>query len=149
MYDRRVAEEFWTTFGKYMALVPSASGHKVNWINYKTGVKHIQFKIEIDDKKAALSIEINHTDPDIRMRVFQQLLNDRALLESETDNVWQWHSIVEVDGGRPVSRIFQERAGFNVYLKSDWPAIISFLKPLLLGLDRFWAEQRELYEFIR
>jgi hypothetical protein len=148
MYNRRIREEFWTTFGKYMALVPSATGEKVNWINYKTGVKFIQFKMDADDKKVELSIEINHPDELTRLRIFQQLLNDRQLLESETNSEWQWNAVKHLEDGRQISRVFLERTALNVYLKADWPAIISFFKPILLGLDRFWSEQRDLYEYI-
>ena len=45
-----------------MAPVLSAEGEKINWINYKTGVKGIQFKMNAKGNKAQISIEINHPD---------------------------------------------------------------------------------------
>ncbi|RZK28608.1 MAG: DUF4268 domain-containing protein, partial [Hymenobacter sp.] len=45
MYSKAEATQlrqaFWTTFGQYMAPVPSAEGWPTNWINYKTGLKHV------------------------------------------------------------------------------------------------------------
>jgi uncharacterized protein DUF4268 len=148
MYDKKIKEEFWTTFGKYMALHLSASGQKINWINYKTGVKHVHFKIMTDDTAVSLIIELSNPDTFLRTRVYQQLVNDHALLEEYTGSNWQWHIDAGVRGRATVSQLKQKLDGVNVFRRSDWPAMISFLKPLLLGVDRFWNEQRDLYEFL-
>src|SRR5882724_8418668 len=42
----RLRQEFWTAFGQYMALSPSTGGEKANWLNYKTGVRYLNFKME-------------------------------------------------------------------------------------------------------
>ena len=41
----KTRQEFWTTFGQYIKPVPNADGTKTNWKNYKTGVKHMYFRI--------------------------------------------------------------------------------------------------------
>ena len=46
----RLRQQFWISFGQYMKPVPSASGSTVNWTNYKTGVKNIFFKMDVDKK---------------------------------------------------------------------------------------------------
>ena len=60
MYSKKeislTRQEFWTAFGQYMAPIPSAGGEKINWINYKTGVKHIYFKMEADQKFASIGL---------------------------------------------------------------------------------------------
>ncbi|MFA6248901.1 MAG: DUF4268 domain-containing protein, partial [Mucilaginibacter sp.] len=49
MYSKDQASQlkqaFWTAFGQYMGPVLSAEGLRTNWINYKTGVKHIYFRM--------------------------------------------------------------------------------------------------------
>ena len=49
MYSKAEATQlrqaFWTAFGQYMAPVPSAEGETTNWINYKTGFKHLYFRM--------------------------------------------------------------------------------------------------------
>ena len=48
MYNRnemaRIKQDFWTSFGKYMLPVQPAGDEKINWINYKTGIKGIFLK---------------------------------------------------------------------------------------------------------
>src|SRR4051812_14978940 len=118
MYDKKLKEEFWATFGKYMALSQSASGEKVNWVNYKTGVRHVQFRLTADDKVAGVCIELSSNDPEAQKRLFDQLVNDLPLLIELTDNNWQKELHVTSAEGRVISRIYQEHAGLNVYFKS-------------------------------
>ena len=56
----KLKTQFWTNFGQYMKPVPGASGMPVNWINYKTGIRHIHFKMDADNTKAVIAIEISH-----------------------------------------------------------------------------------------
>jgi hypothetical protein len=149
LYHKKIKDEFWATFGKYMALHSSVSGDKVNWINYKTGIKQVQFRLEADDKRAAIYIEFSNADLAIQKKLFNQLIHqDMDLLIDYTDANWQSDLHTKTSEERIVSRVFKEHPGVNVYFKSDWPAIISFLKSNLTGLDKFWAEQKDLYGFI-
>ncbi|HTE27136.1 DUF4268 domain-containing protein [Flavitalea sp.] len=148
MFDKKIKDEFWTTFGKYMALHPSASADKVNWINYKTGVKLVQFRLEVNEKKAGIYIELSKANLEVQKKLFDQLTRDIDLLIDYTDANWKLESQLKITEGRIVSRIFQECREVNVYFKSDWPAIISFLKFELIGLDKFWTEQKDIYAFI-
>ncbi len=58
----QLRQAFWTALGQYLAPIPSAEGQKVNWVNYKTGIKHVYFRMQADHKKASISIEITHPD---------------------------------------------------------------------------------------
>ena len=42
----QLKKEFWTAFGLYMKPVPFAEGEKNNWVNYKTGEKHLAFRMD-------------------------------------------------------------------------------------------------------
>ncbi|RYG06290.1 MAG: DUF4268 domain-containing protein [Chitinophagaceae bacterium] len=148
MYNKKLVEEFWSTFGKYMSLQPGANGAKVNWINYKTGIRYVQFKLFADDKTASLTVELSNPDPGVQQMLFTQIMNDRQMLESFTNEKWIWTPSVVTGGGNIISLFSQELREVNVYVKSDWPAIISFFKPLLTGLDLFWSEQKDFYMMI-
>lgn len=62
----RLRQDFWTAFGQYMAPVPSAEGLKVNWINYKTGVKNFRFAMDAGTREASVMIVIHHPEEDMR-----------------------------------------------------------------------------------
>jgi len=148
MYNKQLKDEFWLTLGRYMSLTPSATGEKVNWINYKTGVRFIQFKIDADNNEVSVAIQLSNPDLKKQERLIKQINEDLAILSNYTDPCWQTQSYVTSQDGRIISSVFQQLTGVNVYLKSDWPDMITFIKKLLMGLDRFWVEQADLYSML-
>lgn len=141
-------QQFWTRFGKYMAPVPSASGEKVNWINYKTGVKQITFKMDAAKDSTSIGIYIDDKDQekgDAFYTVFVQLMPELQQLLPEN---WAAEKSVVNEHGQVFSRIGTMLAGVSVFRESDWPVMISFLKPRIVALDTFWAEQKDIFEMI-
>ena len=149
MYSReqasRIKHEFWTTFGRYMSPVPSASGNKINWVNYHTRVKDIYFRMDADSKSAMISISIEHRDKAIQQLYFEQLAQFKTLLHQELQEEWQWQLHTHVRD-RLISRVFKKLPNVSVFEKNDWPALISFFKPRLIALDRFWEDARFSFE---
>jgi hypothetical protein len=142
----QLRKEFWTVFGQYMKPIPSNDGEKVNWINYKTGEKDILFKMDADNKKASVSIEIVHPDRDIQELYFEQFSQVKNMFENTVGNNWTWHLHASDENGRIVSRIFKQINGVSVFNKGDWPTLISFFKPAIIALDEFWSSARYAFE---
>ena len=153
MYSKQEASqlrrEFWTTFGQYMRPVLSAEGQKINWINYKTGEKPIFFRMRADNKQALIAIEITHRDDGLRQLYYDQLLQYRNLLHQVLQEEWCWETHYVGEDGKPVSRIYKEKAGVTIFQKSDWPQLISFLKPRIIALDEFWSSVKYAFEALR
>ncbi|WP_442587339.1 DUF4268 domain-containing protein [Pedobacter sp. AW31-3R] len=61
MYSKDQASQlrqaFWTAFGQYITPHPSAEGIKINWVNYKTGIKYLHFKMHADTKNDSLPFQ--------------------------------------------------------------------------------------------
>jgi hypothetical protein len=142
----RIRKEFWTTFGQYMKPVPSATGEKKNWQNYKTGVKDIYFRMNAEKNSASIGIELAHPDLELQQLFFDQFMSLRRLLESETGEHWNWVSHQEDGYGKVTSKIEISITGVNVMEERDWPELISFLKPRIIALDAFWANVKPAFE---
>lgn len=153
MYTRqeasRIRQEFWTTFGQYMMPIPSAEGAKVAWLNYKTGEKNIYFRMNADNKKASIGIELTHSDPEIQQLYFEQFNELKKLLHSALDEEWNWTLHTTDEYGKTISRIYTELYGVNIFKKEDWPRLISFFKPRILALDEFWSSAKYGFEALR
>jgi hypothetical protein len=133
----KLKTQFWTNFGQYMKPVPSATGLPVNWINYKTGIRHIHFKMDADNKSAVIAIEISHPKEEARLQYYNQFVSLKKLLASTAAFNWQWNETFESDH-KTISSISQQLDDVNILNQADWPAIISFLKPRIIALDAFW-----------
>lgn len=142
----RLKQEFWTTFGQYMALENSSEDMRINWINYKTGIKYLYFKMEADNKKVRIGIEISHPDPGIQELIFEQFKEFKNILNGYLEEEWVWELHTSDEYGKLLTRISRVEHDKSIFKREDWPAIISFLKPRLMALDRFWSDARDSFE---
>ena len=153
MYSKAEATQlrqaFWTALGQYMAPVPSAEGEATNWINYKTGVKHVYFRMHTDNRQATIAIELTHPDADIRELFFEQFREVAPLLREALNEAWTWEAHATDAQGLPYSRIYTELSPANLFNRDDWPALISFFKPRLIALDAFWADAQWSFEALK
>lgn len=144
----RIKQEFWTTFGKYMTPVPSAEGLKVNWVNYRTGVKDVYFRMEALSDRASMYISIEHNDESIRKLFFEQFVELKEMLHSTLEEEWEWEEQVSVNN-KVISRIYKELPGANVMNKDEWPDLISFFKPRMIKLDAFWENGKWSFDGLK
>lgn len=150
MYNKsessRIRTEFWIAFGQYMKPVPDAHGYKTKWANYKTGVKDIYFRMKAEREFASIGIEITHSDEEMQELYFDQFSEFKKILHASTGEEWDWklHSTNEM--GQTISKIEKILPNVNVMEESDWPEIISFLKPRIISLDEFWDNVKPGFE---
>ena len=150
MYTReqasQIRQQFWTTFGMYLSPQLSAEGWKVNWVNYKTGVKDVYFRMHADNKRGYIAIELTHRDLEMQELVFDQFLEHKTMLHQALEEEWEWVLHTNDESGRVVSRIYKEISPVNVFNKEDWPQLISFLKPRIIALDEFWSDAKYSFD---
>ena len=153
MYSKQEAslikQEFWTAFGKYMSPVLSAEGEKINWINYKTGEKSIYFRMNADNKKASIGIELTHKDEDIQVLYFEHFQTLKSLLRKSLGEEWIWKLHTKDELGKTISFIYTEIENVSIFKKEDWPVLISFFKPRIIALDEFWSTAKWSFEAMR
>ena len=123
-----------------MAPVPSATGLEINWVNYKTGIKDLYFKMQADNKAAIISIIMTHADASRQILFFNQFVQVKGLLRDALQEEWQWALHVPDENNKLISHIYTSLASSNIFKKEDWPGIISFFKPRIIALDSFWAD---------
>ncbi|MCB0637495.1 MAG: DUF4268 domain-containing protein [Lewinella sp.] len=146
---RQLRQEFWTAFGQYLAPHPSATGQKVNWINYKTGYRSLYFRMDADRDRAYIGIVMAQRDPDLQQLFYEQFLELRGPLHGLLDEAWQWEEDATDEHGRAIRQIYTTQAPVNIFRKEDWPAIIAFLKPRILALDEFWSLAQDHFAPLR
>jgi hypothetical protein len=145
----KIRQAFWTAFGHFIAPHPSAEGIKVNWINYKTGLKYVHFKLNADGKKASVSIELSHPDIEIQELFYEQFLELKMLLHTILNEEWEWNLHIPDEMGKIISNIKKEISPVNIYKQEEWPELISFLKPRIIALDEFWTDAKYSFESLR
>jgi hypothetical protein len=143
-----IKQKFWTSFGKYMQPAPSASGEKVNWINYKTGIKGIYFKMDANKDFAYVSIEIFLPDKKLEDLYYQTFRTFTKQFEEVVGVGWEMNKGFLTNDHKYVSIIYTELQNVNIFKESDWPSIIGFLKKNIIALDAFWDAYKPAFELL-
>lgn len=150
MYSKEEAsklrQQFWITFGKYMKPIPSADGLPINWVNYKTGVKHVFFRMNAEQKQTNIAIEITHADMASRALFFEQFKAFQVLFNAAVNEQWEWELNAVNEYGVALSQISKTLSNVSIFNQQDWPTIISFLKPRIIALDQFWTDVKLVFE---
>ena len=122
---------------------------KTNWINYKTGVKYVYFRMQADKGVASVSIEISHPDAGIQELFFEQFLELKNILNGYLNEAWEWQLHATDENGKVISTISRELTAVSIYNQSDWPALISFFKPRIIAVDEFWSDAKYSFDALR
>jgi hypothetical protein len=150
MYSKREAslrrKNFWTQFGQYMRPLQNATNEPVNWLNYKTGARHIYFRLDAGVNQATIAIELRHPDAPQQTQYLEKFRKFENLLHQTIGEKWQWQLHAIDEDGKLVSRIGTKLDDVNIFNNGDWPAIISFFKPRMIALDAFWNLVKEEFE---
>lgn len=137
--------QFWTAFGMVMKPHLSTEGLRINWVNYKTGVKDIVFKTDASKKEISISIQLHHDDVGIRELYWEQFLEFKSLFHSIVEEEWDWNDIAYNEYDEPYSSISISSKG-NIFDKDQWQDMFAFLKARLLKLDEFWSDAQEIFK---
>lgn len=132
-----------------MSPVLSAEGMPTNWINYKTGLKNVYFRMQADRKQASIAIEMTQPDSEIQQMFFEQFGAMKELLHSTVEEEWTWELHTTDEYGKEVSRIYTELKEVSIFNQDDWPALISFFKPRIIALDAFWSDAKYSFDELR
>lgn len=142
----QISSQFWMMFGKYMAPVLSAEGEKINWINYKTGVRNLRFKMQVNKSSITIAIELEHLDILLQQQQFEILLNFKKQFHTICGSNWNWKKEVIAADNKVTARVEATLESVSILNQSQWPDIISFLKTNLIVLDEFWCKFRFAFE---
>jgi len=153
MYTREEAsylrQAFWTAFGQYIAPHLSSEGLKVNWINYKTGIKNVFFRMDADHQRGYIGIEITHSDPEIQQIYFEQFKLLKEILHEALGEEWIWTLHSQDEHGKIISRIYKEIEGVSIFNRNQWSDLISFFKPRIISLDQFWEGAKYSFDELK
>ncbi len=79
---------------------------------------------------------------------FEQFIQLKKVFENGVGSNWIWSLHTSDEDGRTISRIFRQINEVSVFNKADWPVFISFLKPAIIALDKFWSNARYSFQIL-
>lgn len=143
--SKEIKIAFFKALGDRMEGHRNALGKKTDWLAYKTGLKHLYFRVETDLMYTRLCIDLQIPEEDIRLLVFEQFEEMKKLFHgySKTEYLWEAQFIHPLTK-QNISRIYIELAPLSIYRTEDQSKIIDILEAQMLAFDQFWCEMKEV-----
>lgn len=134
---------FWEGLKTRMQHHRSANGKRMNWINYKTGIKFLFVRLDVNSKRAIFALDLQPKDEGVREIFWEQLHELKMVLESEM-GPGNWNDDFEIKYGLSVARISWELPGVNMFKKEDTDKIYAFFQEKLIAFDSFYTDFDEI-----
>mgnify|MGYP000903866873 FL=1 len=145
-YKSEMKKLFYTSFGKYMSKNKSINDTKIKWLNYKTNIKDLYFKIDCNENYTKILIDIQHNDDEIRKLFFAQFLELEKLFIKTMGEKWIWESEYLNFYGQKSSQISKNLKKVNIYDKKTWVSSFKFLEKRFIKIDAFWLNFYEVFK---
>jgi len=142
---KNITTDFWNCFGVYMKKYNKQYG-RVRWVNYRTNIKDLYFRLNLTPKSATFSIELQHNDDGIRELFYEQFLELKTVLNDSVGGELIWEEVKFNQFNHPVSCIYEELPNVSIYNREDWQAVFQFFEKKMVGLHDFWLEFQEIFK---
>jgi hypothetical protein len=103
------------------------------------------FRLRVEKNTASVAIELTDPMEAVRHQQFEKFITLKTFLEETMGAELNWQKDTVEDDQRTISKISATLLNVNILKESNWPAIISFFKPCMMGLDAFWADARLIF----
>ncbi|MGJ8685136.1 MAG: DUF4268 domain-containing protein [Nonlabens sp.] len=141
MYSREEAKEirqqFWTMFGKR---------YDRKWLLYNTKIKDIVLKFSFEDRRALVSIDIEHDEEFYRDYYFEKLVSLQAILKDEVSQEIILDADYVLESGKHISRAYIMLEGVKIQKKTQWPQVYEFFHEHMDRLETFFWEYKDFIE---
>ena len=131
---QQLKKEFWINFSEK---------YPRKWVLYDTKIKDFSFKFYVDNKKAQVSIDIEHRNEEKRVAYFEKIEALKNILEEEfiPDLVYQKN--FTLDNGKTISRKKKKKTGIAVSNRNDWDDVFYFFNEKMNAFELFYFEYDE------
>ncbi|MDA3892300.1 MAG: DUF4268 domain-containing protein [Salinivirgaceae bacterium] len=141
---RIVRKEFWTSFSDYTNYYAKHVGEPIAWVLYKTGVKGLELKFDVDIKVVRVALEMNAKNENRRFDIFVELDNYKTILENNFGQELIWDDEFVLPEGKVVARVYVEWEGIKYHNRDNWPKIFKFMAENMYVLQNNFLDIQDI-----
>jgi hypothetical protein len=134
---KNVRQQFWTMFGKR---------YDRKWLLYDTKLKDINLKFSFEDRRALVSIDINHDDAIFRAYYYEKLISLKNIMKEEVSEELIFEENYILESGKTISRVFVMYEGVKIQKQTDWPEVYEFFYTYMDRLESFFREYKDFID---
>lgn len=135
--SKRLRQDFWISFGK---------SYPRKWMLYDTKIKHLSLKFHFDLKMAMVSIDIETSDLDQRIKLWEKLVSLKAILINEFLPEAIFHDCYILENQKEISRVYVSITNVSIHNKNTWQETMQFLYLNMTNLENFFVEYKDIID---
>ena len=167
---KQLKTDFWNGFAEYCNTIPRLAQRKQKFMLYNTRLKGTELKFDVQRHEVSVVLEINHTDYERRIELFEHFKACRLLFEEAFDGlVVVYEPFYKLETGKEVCRIYvvsskvagasycpsvlgervQEAEGGNLldfHRRDDWQQFYQFMARNMMRLERIFNQAKQALE---
>ena len=152
---KQLKTDFWNGFADYCNTIPRLAQRKQKFMLYNTRLKGTELKFAVERHSVAVVLEINHTDYERRIQLFEHFKACHLLFAEAfegLDVVYEPFFVLET--GKEVCRIYVSFAGMSdattepidYHRRTDWPQFYTFMARNMMRLERLFNQAKQAIE---
>lgn len=142
---RQLRVDFWSAFEDFNKKKRTSNNRKINWAQYKSGIKDIYFRMDFTTHEAFFAIDLQMRDAAVRALVWEQFMETEKLLKLHIGDEIQHQESLLLEEGFEIHRMRWSMEGVSIANEEDYEKVIQYLSEKIYGLDRFWYEFSDLF----
>lgn len=167
---KQLKTDFWNGFAEYCNTIPRLAQRKQKFMLYNTRLKGTELKFDVQRHEVSVVLEINHTDYERRIELFEHFKACRLLFEEAFDGLEVvYEPFYKLETGKEVCRIYvtsskvdgasycpsvlggraQEAEGGNLldfHRRDDWQQFYQFMARNMMRLERIFNQAKQALE---
>lgn len=133
--SKKLRQDFWISFGKSFP-------HK--WIRYDTKIKGLSLKFYFDLNTAIVSIDIETSDLEKRIQLWEKLLSLKSILFDDYVPEAKFEDSFILENHKEISRISIQKEGVSIHNKNTWRETMEFLNTKMILLESFFLKYQDI-----
>lgn len=133
--SKQLRQDFWIAFGK-------SYPHK--WILYDTKIKGLSLKFHFDLKMAMVSLDIETSDLEQRIKLWEKLVALKSILINEYLPNAEFQDYYLLENHKEISRIYVSINEVSIHNKETWQKTMQFLNQKMNLMESFFEEYEDI-----
>lgn len=152
MYKRdelkQLKTDFWNGFSDYCNTIPRLAQRKQKFMLYNTRLKGTELKFDVQRHEVAVVLEINHTDYDRRIELFDHFKACRLLFEDAFEGMEIFYEpFFKLETGKEVCRIYISlNEELDFHRRADWNKFYQFMARNMMRFERIFNQAKQAFE---
>ncbi len=135
--SKRLRQDFWISFGK---------SYPNKWVLYDTKIKGLSLKFHFDLKMAMVSLDIETSDLDQRIKLWEKIVSLKSILIDEYLPKAEFQDFYLLENKKEISRIYVSIANVSIHNKNTWQETMQFLNQQMIHLENFFTEYNDIID---